>query len=333
MSDTPLPVSIPEESPIDCLLDEAFLEESLDALLRGEVKDLDAYLTLTNKELKVDGLEVNVHCHALACTQNGARTRDLAKMLGARIIDYVIPRTEWQEAKAKDTLQNTDRHSGELRNKAKGLFTDLAKSGEGGEMLLYMLLQTYLSLPQLICKMNLKTSGAMHVHGVDGVHVDIDRKTGQLLLYWGESKLYKSPADALRESLKGLKKYLTDAGGSGSPLERDLFLLRDNLDLNNESLEQAILYLLDPDNKAHNDIRYRGAALVGFNAAGYPSKPNEFSAAQVEAAIKAAFPGWLDLVRTALGTQHILKSYHLEIFLIPFPSVAEFRKAFRQEVK
>jgi hypothetical protein len=181
--------------------------------------------------------------------------------------------------------------------------------------------------------MALKTSGNVHVHGVDGVHIDIDPVTGHLILYWGESKLYKSPASALRESLKGLHKYLTDSGGSGSPLDRDLCLLRDNLDLENDKLTGAILGLLDRDNPAYNNIEYRGAALVGFDSKAYPTQPNQLTGAQVETAVKAAFPEWMTMVRTALGAQNVLKTYHLEIFLVPFPTVAAFRAAFRKEIK
>ncbi|WP_223252149.1 Hachiman antiphage defense system protein HamA [Paracoccus mutanolyticus] len=47
------------------------------------------------------------------------------------------------------------------------MFTDLKSSGEGGELLLYLLTERFLGLPQILCKMSLKTSA--HYHGADGV--------------------------------------------------------------------------------------------------------------------------------------------------------------------
>jgi hypothetical protein len=317
---------------VHCPLSTVALEQAFDALLRGDVGDLDAYLCLVDKHLRVGGLQVSVHCHGLYCNQNGARVSDLARMVAARILDYAIPRSQFAEAKRRDALENTDRFSNELRMKARELFTNLEKSGEGGEMLLYLLLQTYLRVPQLLCKMTLKTSGQVHVHGVDGVHVDVDRKSGALRLYWGESKLYGSIGSALKNSLAGLRKYLTDAGGSGSPLERDLFLLRDYLDLDDPILEDAVLTLLDRDNPVFNNIEYRGAALVGFDCRKYPTKPNQIDNAAVQAALKAELPKWLKQVRSSLKQEQILSSYSIDIFLVPFPTVASFRKAFAQEI-
>ena len=61
----------------------------------------------------------------------------------------------------------------------------LERSGEGGELPLYLLLEMLLGLPQLLCKMPLKTSAETHLHGVDGVHGKL-LPSGDLALYWGE---------------------------------------------------------------------------------------------------------------------------------------------------
>lgn len=317
---------------VTCPLSISALEEAVERLLRGKSGDLDAYLCLVDKHVELDGQLVNIHCHGLQCGQNGPCVNDLARMIAARVVDYAIPRNQFAEAKRKDAEQNTDRFSNELRMKARGLFTNLKKTGEGGEMLLYLLLQTYLRIPQLLCKMSLKTSGQVHIHGVDGVHVDVNRQTGTLIVYWGESKLYKSIGSALKSSLAGLTKYLTDSGGSRSPLERDLCLLRDYLDLDDPKLEDAILTLLDRDNPAFNKIEYRGAALVGFDCSGYPKRFDPTKDSAVQEALKAHLPKWIDEVRRKLRDHDKLVSYSLELFLVPFPAVAAFRKAFVKEI-
>ena len=98
-------------------------------------------------------------------------------------------------------------------------------------MLLYLLIQSCLKLPQFLCKMPLKTNPRMHAHGVDGIHGTWEQLLGMLALYWGESKLYSVVSDAVEDCFESLSQYLLSAGGSQAPLDRDLQLLRDNIDL------------------------------------------------------------------------------------------------------
>jgi len=107
-----------------------------------------------------------------------------------------------------------------LHTKARKLFTDLVQSGEGGELLLFALAEKLLRLPQLICKMSLNTNTRMHIHGADGLHAGVDEKTGKLLLYWGESKIFGDVTSAVRDCLKSLAPILLDHGASKRDLQR-----------------------------------------------------------------------------------------------------------------
>ncbi|NOM41508.1 DUF1837 domain-containing protein, partial [Klebsiella pneumoniae] len=108
------------------------------------------------------------------------------------IVDYAIPRSKLAEAKARDIRFNSTEAVAELVERAKRSFTDLAKTGEGGEMLLFLLAERFLKLPQILCKMDLKTDSRMHFHGADGVYADVSPE-GTLKLFWGESKIYSDP--------------------------------------------------------------------------------------------------------------------------------------------
>lgn len=308
------------------------LHDAVQELLRGTETDLDAYLHLLDQQVSLDGKKINIHCHGLLCNQQGPRVNDFARHISKQLVDYSIPRKDFINAKAKDSKYNTDAYSAELREKARALFADVKKSGEGGEMLLYMMIQTYLRLPQLLCKMALKTSSNVHVHGVDGVHVKIDESDGHLILYWGESKLFKKPTAAIAAALKSLTPYLIDEGGSRSPLDRDLFLLRDNLDLGNSTLRAALIQILDRDKPQFNDIEYRGAALVGFDCNSYPAPGNPFDKITIKTELAKQVPTWIESIRKFLAEEEKLASISLEIFLIPFPDVEKFRLAFAKEI-
>ncbi len=75
-------------------------------------------------------------------------------------------------------------------------------------MLLYLLAERFLGLPQVLCKMDLKTDSRMHYHGADGVYASVTEE-GLLKLFWGESKIYADATDAIRDFLKSLAPFLT----------------------------------------------------------------------------------------------------------------------------
>lgn len=76
------------------------------------------------------------------------------------------------DAKARDEKWNSGEAVAALHEEAKRSFTDLALTGEGGEMLLFLLAERLLKLPQILCKMDLKTDTRLHYHGADGVYAD-----------------------------------------------------------------------------------------------------------------------------------------------------------------
>ena len=140
-------------------------------------------------------------------------------------------------------------------------------------------MQKVLGIPQLLCKMPLKTNPDVHYHGADGIYGNYDNNIKKFCLYWGESKLYKDIGQAMTDCFYR---------------ERDLTLLRDNLDFDNEELEKAIVSFFDPDDEDYLSLEYRGACLVGYDEEAYPS---DFSVveSQIKEAIQNKICEFLDL--------------------------------------
>jgi len=310
-----------------------WLSKTCEGLLREPPNALDAYLTRVCSGTSVDGTHASAHCHIVALDGNGRpRVNALAKLLATSIVQYCIPRSEIERAKQSLVATNNPREMVALEFKAKDLFTHLTTSGEGGELLLYMLIETVLRLPQVLCKMPLKTSGHMHYHGVDGIHGAVDEKTGMLALYWGESKLQADVNNAIRTCFESIAPYLLESGSSSAAHERDLHLLRDNLDLNNPALEIAFQNYLDPDNSTYKQLQFRAACLIGFDSEAYPALPNLKLEEAVHAEIEAGLHGLWQRVQNNVLKQK-LESFRLEVFCLPFPDVDAFRKAFQKELK
>lgn len=309
------------------------LEAKIKELVVGDGKDLDAYFNCVATNIQILNTKAKLHCHTISHDGNDRpRVKDLARAVAAAVIDYSIPRSEILEAhnhmiKTRSTVKWT-----ELAVKARQLFTSLSQTGEGGEMLLYLLTQTFLGLPQVMCKMPLKTSKEMHFHGSDGIYAQFDNNTQKLSLYWGESKLYTSIDNAISKCLDSLKPFLIDDGGTDSAQERDLQLFRDNIDLCDPLLEQAFLNYLNPKSPTFKKLEYRGVCLIGFDETSYPKKPNTKTESDVLNEIKMQISSWEKKVRNRIINRTPLETFVIEVFLIPFPSVDDFREAFLKEI-
>ena len=305
------------------------MQTAIENLCRGRKEQLDAYFKVTARDLEVENTLTQCHVHYIELDGNGRpRVEALIDYLINCLVDYAIPRKELDDAVLKYNENKSSSEMIKLFVKAKGLFSRLSKSGEGGELIMFLLAEKMLNLPQLICKMNLKTSTEMHYHGADGLHLGLDSQKEKLCLYWGESKLYGDVNGAIYNCMKSIAPLLNGNGGVGSPEKRDLHLLSGFLDLNNRELEDAVKSYLDPDSVNFNKLEFRGLCLVGFDIDKYPKKPGELVSSDVERAVLESVSTWSGQVGKRVLEENIDK-FSMHVFLIPFPSVDEFRSQFK----
>jgi hypothetical protein len=203
----------------------------------------------------------------------------------------------------------------------------LERSGEGGEMLLFFLLERLLEAPQLLCKMSLKTHSQMHFHGADGVHIKA-LPGGRLGIYWCESKLHASASSATDSCFDSIAPFLLDEGGGAS--DRDLLLVRDNVDTGNEELDRRIVEYFMSDHPEALLREIRGASLIGFTVEDYPH-PHENDGETVVEEVREAVNGWFQRIGNRVST-HTLEAFEVDVFCLPMPSVDAFREAFRTEL-
>jgi hypothetical protein len=128
--------------------------------------------------------------------------------------------------------------------------------------------------------------------------------------------------------MKSIAPLLLGNGGIGSPEERDLQLLGQFMNVENPELEEALKTYLDPDNPNFNKVEFRGLCLVGFDSDKYPTEANELNVEQVKKILESEIKSWQSTIKTRLSAEKIDK-FSLHVFLIPFPSVAEFRESFK----
>jgi hypothetical protein len=250
----------------------------------------------------------------------------LAEFMRAMLADYAIPKKKLTAARARDLKYNSTGAVARLHQEAMNLFTDLKKTGEGGEMLLYLLSERFLKMPQVLCKMDLKTDTAMHYHGADGVYARTNTD-GVVKLYWGESKIYGNVTDAIRDCLASLSPFLTEPDNEGAGRERDLLLLSDKADLNDEALTTAFRKYFDKASTKSNRVQYCGVALIGFDAAFYPNEVTNVLADDVVNSAKVALDEWSAKIGKRIIEEKLAK-FEIEFLCAPLPSASLFREAF-----
>lgn len=276
------------------------------------------------------------YCYCLKVDANGnLRLQDLIDYIDTRIVDYAIPKKEIDEAR-KDYLEtNSTRKFVQLRKKAQNLFTDLTKTGEGGEILLYILTQDILKLPQLISKMSLKTSSKMHYHGADGVHFKYNRITKNLDLYWAEAKMYQDISTAIGSCFESLKSFLLDPKDYTSAQERDIDLITSNIhqNINDETVEDILIEFFDKDKEQSNRLVYKGVCFIGFDYDKYPSTDITKTTEDVKKSILEEYDKWHNVVGQKIKNHLNLDKKEIHVFLMPFPSVDEFRQYYLKTIK
>ena len=266
-----------------------------------------------------------MHVHMLTLDGNNRpRTNDLAVFLSHCIIDYCIPRTEILEAEANNRKYNTQQYTAKLYKKAQSLFANLNNTGEGGELLLSIMMQRFLGIPQLLCKMPLKTNSDVHYHGADGLYGHFDTMQNKFCLYWGESKIYSELDNALTDCFDSIKALLIEEGAEGTQRTRDLELFRDNIDFNDENLEDVILQYLNPESKKYSSLEYRGACLVGYDEESYPKDMSKIQS-EIFDSVKLRINEFKSKITSRLKFRTPLDKFRIHVFIVPFASVDEFR--------
>jgi hypothetical protein len=303
------------------------IQNMLTEALRGGALITDAHLTPVDIKLNVENTKTIAHCYRLTVDGNGfLRYKPLAEFLAQRIVDYAIPRSRIETAKKSLIDTGSTALILKLEKEAKGLFTSLANTGEGGELLVFALAEAVFGFTQVISKMSLKTSSDMHYHGADGVYAE-GRNDGGLNVYWGESKLYGDPTSAIRDCLKSLAPFLNEPDGSDSERSRDIFLVNEFADFSDPKLVEGLKHYFDLDDKKSLSLRHCGIALVGFDCASYLEDGEQIDEIALEKELIDQAPTWVKQLKNRLNKEKI-EQYDIHFICVPMRAVQEFREYF-----
>jgi hypothetical protein len=316
----------------DTINESSSLADALARITRSGMQEFDIapFLTEVAERRAVGETSLVAHCHHVALDGSGLpRLQDFTDYICDWVVEYVTPRkTLLQSRSANET--ETRLKQQRLRREAKEIFKQRGMSGEQGEILLFILAEVFLKLPQLLCKMSLKTDPEMHFHGLDGIHCGPGERPDALAVYWCESKIHKDIDGALSEALEGLVPFLVSPGAGGRDKRRELALLHRYMDLGDENLQRHVLRSLNPNLVEFNSVSWRGICLVGFDFE-YPTEPNKTKSQIFLEEIEAKIDVWIKKISNR-AENRILSSFEIHVLLIPLSSCAEFRECMRRSL-
>lgn len=309
----------------------------------NELKNAGIYSGIEHRicELKasidpVPGVSVNGRFFYLTFRDKKITEREFAKFIYDKIIRYCIPRKKYQEAIQKFHGTGDERFINDLHDQAKNLFVKSlnkygAHLGEPGELIAFVILEAFFNAPQIACKMFLKTSEMMPVHGSDSVHIRLLNED-KLELIWGEAKLYGKISDAFDRAIDSVSEFIygkPDADGR-SPRDRDIDIIKDMPNVDTPEMKSALLEYFDPYEKNSNNWKELYFCLVGFDYTLYSSLKGS-SDEEIECYFKEKY---LERIVSAYNlfakkvSDKDLNDLEFALVLLPFENLENFRAEF-----
>lgn len=214
-----------------------------------------------------------------------------------------------------------------------------SNEGELGEFLLFCFLEGHLRAPKILSKLELKTANEKYVNGADGLHY-LQLPNGDFQLIFGESKLYKSLTNGIREAFKSIKNFKGSPSQqndkkSGITFERSLLssmLDRDILTDDEKSFLNNIIYPSQGEKSINVDDAF--GIFVGYEIDYEDERKtltNKQFREQVEEKIKKEIESKKDNIERYIENLD-LYGHVFYIYILPFSKINESKKKMLKEL-
>lgn len=254
------------------------------------------------------------------CDADGFREDELVDFLLNQMVTYVLGKSEYKEIKADDARR--------VVLAAKETFQQTEGSGEVGELLLYVLLESR-GIIQLYSKMDLKTSAGMPFHGYDAIHLEAGKS---VVLHFGHAKTYASFSAGLNSALGDIERF----GKNRAQKNRELRLVSKNLDtVKFGESAKYIQNMIDPYEKHKENYAEADSVFIGaefpFTSEAEHSRGPELDKLMVEK-YQQLVEDIAETVKSAVEAKAEVRHRTLLFLILPITDVESFRKRFMEEL-
>lgn len=265
--------------------------------------------------------KTNLHLHILRVQNGDFDISGLYRELKNNSVAYVLSRLNYQK------LREDPGRMMEVATKVQSQFrTPEENSGEGGEVILYSLLEGHLGAPKVLSKMELKTSSQHYVHGSDGVHLLRTHENTYQLIF-GESKMYGDAGTRGASAKRGIKAAFESIGNVHKEgFDFDTWLVQSELlkeALDDEKLEALAAILLPSASGGNDTVKKHNAfgVFVGYEIDVSDLSIEDMELDEIEVELKKratdAITSEHELVKEEIA-KHGLGAYPMHIYAVPF---------------
>lgn len=302
------------------------MKEELDELLLISNEDIDGIIKDLPNEIPLPK-RIDMQFHYIQLQDGRTRTSDFLSLLESSIIAYCLKREDVRKVNYKNAA---------LRIKeAKEMLVRGEHSGEMGELALYMLLEGKMEAPQILSKMSLKTSGNLNFNGTDAVHMKITDE-GKILLFLGESKIYKNLKGSIDSCIKSIEDFYFDELVDGrTQFDFELRLISNNLDIDDPTLKEQIKKLLNPYEGGKEQLRYINACFIAFEW-NLLNELQDIDSEEYESELVSLYQEKtkeiVSRITDLIQRKNQVCKLRFHFFFIPFPDVEEAKQQFRKNL-
>lgn len=198
---------------------------------------------------------------------NGLPNNDnFIQLLNGSIRRFSLSAKELDEHRSL-VISGNDIEASLIENRGRERFVKYAKeaekrSGELGELTLFVLLEAFFNAPKIASKMKLKTSNEMHVHGADAVHATLNGNSF-LTLILGESKFRADRSTGLNDAIDSVSGFVSNY----LKMDKEVELIEGNLDqeILDASLRDNLIRYFSKFTPESNKTTKTIAILLGYN--------------------------------------------------------------------
>lgn len=199
---------------------------------------------------------VGKHPYHLNYESGVYRESDLVKIIRGAMPHFALTPEEYSRLKEQDDIDEMYRLAFSRISKAKK-----DKKGDYGELLLFLLLQSFYNTERLVTKVKLRSSVKDQIKGFDCAHFTVS-DDGQPLLWLGEVKFYKSFSGALDDVVEEIVAHT-----KGEYLKNEFSILCPNVEFNGGvDIPDSIVDILD-GTVTLDDVKIVIPALVTYETA------------------------------------------------------------------
>ncbi|SDA25282.1 protein of unknown function [Pseudomonas sp. NFPP10] len=202
---------------------------------------------------EIEDCGIEKHPYHLNYESGVYREDDLVKIIRGAMPHFALTPEEYNRLKDQDDIDEMYRLAFSRISKAKK-----DKKGDYGELLLFLLLQTFYKAERLVTKVKLRSSVKDQIKGFDCAHFTVD-DAGDVFLWLGEVKFYKSFSGALDDVAKEIVAHT-----QGEYLKNEFSILCPNVEFNNNvDIPDSVIEILD-GTVTLDDVKVVIPALVTY---------------------------------------------------------------------